>query len=87
MLSQHIKQIMSLSYIDSDSDVEEEYLAFCSENKVELNCIVRHTQILSRLRTIEKLNDSLLWQLEKAVEAMFELSERFNKSLKRLSGT
>ena len=73
---------MSLSYADSDSDVEEEYLAFCSENKGELNCIVRHTQILSRLRTIEKLNDSLLWQLEKAVEAMFELSERFNKSLK-----
>ena len=73
---------MSLSYTDSDSDVEEEYLAFCSENKVELNCIVRHTQILSRLRTIEKLNDSLLWQLEKVVEALFEVSERFNKSLK-----
>jgi hypothetical protein len=74
---------MSLNYSsDSESDCEEEYLEYCSENKTELNFIVQQTKILCRLRRLEAVNDNLLWQIEKVVEALFEVNENLNKSVK-----
>ena len=74
---------MSLTYSDSEADsLETEYNEFKEENKTELDFIVQQTQILCRLRRLEALNDNLLWQMEKVVETLFEVSERFNKSVK-----